>query len=381
MEKTYCIFSAVYLPKLGGVERYTYNLAKHLVLQGNKVIIITCNIFEDADLIHVDELEGVEIIRVPCINLLKGRFPIIKMNREFRERINRLDKINIDAVIINTRFYTLSLYAALFAKKRSIRSIIIEHGTSHFTINNKVLDFFGHIYEHSITGMLKFMVKDFYGVSRACGNWLKHFKIESQGECYNAIDIAEIKELSREPFGYYRRKYNLSQEDIIITYTGRILKEKGIEELVGAINRLPSNYYLFIAGDGPLYEKIEALNNPHIKLLGKLTFKGVVELLNESDVFCLPSYSEGFSTSLLEAAACKCCIITSDTGGAKELIQSEEYGIVLEEVTEEEIIKAIQKAGINQTYRNKVTENTYKQLINKFTWEKTTEKIIAIFNG
>lgn len=380
MNKTYCIFSAMYLPKLGGVERYTYNLAKHLALQGNKVIIITCNIFQGLEVTQVEELEGVEVIRVPCISMLKGRFPIIRLNREFTEKISRLDKIGIDAIIINTRFYTLSLYAALFAKKRDIPNIIIEHGTSHLTVNNKVLDFLGHIYEHSITYILKLMVNDFYGVSRACREWLKHFKIESQGECYNAIDIVEIEKLSEETSMNYREKYGLSKKDIIITYTGRLIKEKGIQELVGAFRELPSNYYLFIAGDGDLYEKIKVLNNPSIKLLGKLTFKEVIGLLNESDIFCLPSYSEGFSTSLLEAVACRCCIITSNTGGAKELIKSEEYGIVLEAITEEEIINAIQKVATNQSYRDKVIENAYKQLVKNFTWEKTTEKIVAIFN-
>ena len=41
--KTYCIFSAQYLPHMGGVENFTYHLVTQLVARGNKVIIVTSN--------------------------------------------------------------------------------------------------------------------------------------------------------------------------------------------------------------------------------------------------------------------------------------------------------------------------------------------------
>ena len=42
--KTYCIFAAQYFPHLGGVERYTYNLAKQLIQDGNNRIILSSNV-------------------------------------------------------------------------------------------------------------------------------------------------------------------------------------------------------------------------------------------------------------------------------------------------------------------------------------------------
>ena len=53
-------------------------------------------------------------------------------------------------------------------------------------------------------------------------------------------------------------------------------------------------------------------------------------LLKETNIFCLPSDSEGMPTSVLEAAACKCYIVTTKYGGAKELILDDSYGIVME---------------------------------------------------
>ena len=55
--KRYCIFAAQYFPHLGGVERYTYNLAKKLIMDGNEVVIVTSNVY------HLSEFEKEMCIR------------------------------------------------------------------------------------------------------------------------------------------------------------------------------------------------------------------------------------------------------------------------------------------------------------------------------
>lgn len=74
----------------------------------------------------------------------------------------QLKKENIEFCVLNTRFWLTSLLGAKFAKKKNIPSILIEHGSSHFTVYNKILDFFGHIYEHLLTNTIKKYVSDFY---------------------------------------------------------------------------------------------------------------------------------------------------------------------------------------------------------------------------
>ena len=70
-KKRYCIFAAQYFPHLGGVERYTYNLSKKLIEKGNEVVIVTSNVYRLSDYEIVD---GIPVYRVPCINLLEGRY-------------------------------------------------------------------------------------------------------------------------------------------------------------------------------------------------------------------------------------------------------------------------------------------------------------------
>jgi len=162
--KTIAIFQGFFLPHVGGVERYTYNLSKKLHKKGYNIIIVTTK--HDDKLKFKEELEYVTIYRFNNYNKLSNRYPIIKKDKTYKKIIKELSNIKIDYIILNTRFWLTTLIGARFAKKNSIPCCVIEHGTSHFTIYNKILDFFGRQYEHMLTRKVKILVKDYYGVSR-----------------------------------------------------------------------------------------------------------------------------------------------------------------------------------------------------------------------
>jgi len=381
--RTYCIFSAHYLPHLGGVERYTYNLALHLTAKGNKVIVVTSNTYSLAD---VEVVEGIKIYRLPCVNLLDGRFPIVKMSRKFLNINKKLYDENIDFVIVNTRFYIHSLYGVRFSKKINVKGIIIEHGTDHFTVNNPFLDKLGHLYEHIITGLIKVYEAPLYGVSTACNNWLKHFKIKAEGVLHNAVNLKEISKITENPPTHYRSKYNIKETDIVICFSGRLIKEKGITKLFEALNILKkseNSVYLFVAGDGNLMEYLKEIVSfapTNIILLGQIDFPHIISLYNQSDIFCLPTdFAEGFPTTVIEAAACNCYCITTTRGGSMELIMDDSYGKIIHDNTPENIAEAIKNAITNNSYRLAAAEKAHKRAIENFNWEVVTEKVVEVF--
>ncbi|MBR5473407.1 MAG: glycosyltransferase family 4 protein [Clostridia bacterium] len=380
MKKSICLFCANYLPNLGGVERYVNNLAKQLVSFGHDVTIVTSNVF-DLPGYEVSN-EGVEIFRMPCYNVMKGRYPILKKNQEFKELDKKLSQKHFDIAVINARFYIHSVYAAKFAYKNNIPSITIEHGSSHLSVNNKVLDFFGAIYEHCLTRVLKKYCKDYYGVSQAACDWSGHFGIKSKGMLYNAIDIDNIKQLEKENTISYRKEYNIPKDATVITYTGRLVKEKGSYELAKAFHSLgDSNAYLIIAGEGEQSEKIKTVSdqNDRIIMLGKIDFNHIVALLCEADIFCLPTvYPEGLPTSILEAVALKNFVVTTTVGGAKELITDDSMGILINDNAVPKIAQALQKAISDKDYRLAATQKCYQRLIQDFTWETTAKKLESL---
>lgn len=381
MKKRYCIFSAQFLPHMGGVERYTYYLAKELLRCGNAVTVVANNTTGSP---QYECMEGIEVYRFPCYALVNGRFPVPQMmNRTYR-KINRiLNQKMFDMVIINTRFYIHSLYAAKYAEKKGIYSICIEHGTSHLSVHNAVLDRIGAIYEHFHTSVLKRYCKNFYGVSKACTEWSKHFQIQPKGVLYNSLDLDELNDIYQNVGAEYRKRYGIPDDGIVISFTGRLLKEKGIPSLLSSIEKIQKKYnniYLIIAGDGDLKEEIEKRKSKHIIPLGKISYQEVVRLLKETDIFCLPSFSEGMSTSVLEAAACKCFIITTERGGAKELLNGKEYGTIIPNNQEDVLYNAICEAVENPEHRKKAVEKTYQKLEESFNWKTVASQVEKLCN-
>lgn len=375
-----CIFSANYLPNIGGVERYTYYVAKELVNRGHNVTVVTSNLFS---LPSHEYSENIEIYRYDCYNLLNGRYPILKFNKLQKEIDRKLIENKFDLIIVNTRFYFHSIHAMKLAYKNKIKCICIEHGTMHLTVNNKLLDLIGGAFEHFLTMIDKHYCKDYYGVSHAACEWSGHFGIKSKGVLYNAVDPDEIEEILANPTVDYRKELNIKGDTAIIAYTGRLIPEKGIMQLVEAFEKINDthNVALVLAGDGILFNAVKEKNIKNVYLLGKIDFKSVISLLKVSDVFCLPSRSEGFSTSALEAAIAECYIITTVTsGGTKELISDSNYGTLINSNSPAEIFKALSDILNNPQKMSKVKINAKQKVIDNFTFKKTVINIEDIVN-
>lgn len=373
--KTVCFINTHYFPTLGGLVRYTKSLANELQKKGVHTMMITLNV---SGLSEYEIVDGMEIFRLPCINLMDGRFPIINPNRRCLQMLKKLKEQKIDLMIINARFYVLSLYMSMFAKKNKIHSIVIDHGSSHLTMSSFFMTKLGEYYEHISTMILKLFCKEFYGVSKASCQWLKHFGIEAKGILYNAVDIDFINSVLEKPVWDIRKKYNLTKDAFIVTYTGRLVIEKGILQLIEAVENLRKKYpqmYLFIAGDGPLRKQIEEKISEGIVLLGQVELEEIISLLKDSKILCLPSASEGFPTSVLEAVACKCFVAATKIGGATEIIPTAEYGVLLEENDVAHIQEAIEYALTNQELVQAATIKSYERMVQNFTWQKTGETV------
>ena len=377
--KHYLFFSAQFLPHMGGVENYTYHLAKALIAGGNKVTVVTSMNVPGTK--TYENMEGIQVYRLSCLNLMDGRYPIMKFDAVYRKVNHILSENQFDLVIINTRFYLLSLYGVLFAKKHHYRCILIEHGTGHLAMHHPLLDVLENLFEHTITMAEKMLCKEFYGVSEACLDWLKHFHIKGKGVIYNAIDLEYVESELQHPACSYRELYQIPGDAIAIAFTGRLLKEKGILTLIQAVenmNKTDRKVYLLIAGDGDEEEAVRARTSEHIIALGRITASQVIALLRETDIFCLPSDSEGMPTSVLEAAACRNYIVTTKRGGAKELLIDDKYGMVLENNRLETVQGALEKAVEDSDMRRTGTELTYTRLRKLFTWERAAERVMEL---
>ena len=117
----------------------------------------------------------------------------------------------------------------------------------------------------------------------------------------------------------------------------RVIKEKGIEEFILAAVSLKKKYpeWNFIVAGTLDYKKQSSLNMKKIKKLNKnnvVKFLGYVKNMNKiyksSAIVCLPSYREGFSRTLQEAAAIGLPIVTTNVVGCKDSIIKNVTGLL-----------------------------------------------------
>lgn len=142
---------------------------------------------------------------------------------------------------------------------------------------------------------------------------------------------------------------------IIFISTSRLVKDKGIAELIKAfrIINISKKYILWLIGDGKDREYFEKLahNNEQIIFYG---FKdNPLDYLNQSDVYVLPTYHEGFSLSMTEAAMLGKPMIATKVGGNPEIINSED-GILVNPKDPIDLSKAMEKLAKNSNLRKKM---------------------------
>lgn len=366
------IFTGYFLPHLGGVERYVDKLAVALVSLGYDIVIVTSN---EGGLKNYEKNNKYTLYRLPILNIARNRYPIPKLNAEYRTLIDKVRGEGIDYFIVNTRFHLTSLIGARLGRKYKKPVMLIEHGTDHFTVNNKIIDCLGTIYEHLLTAIVKRYVDKFYGVSRNCNIWMRHFRINASGVFYNAIDVNDETRAKNT----YNKKY--PKNVILITYAGRLIKEKGILNLLRAFKRIEKEYgdgmvRLAVAGDGALYNEIkENYQDSNIDILGRLDFDQVMSLYKRTDIFVYPSmYPEGLPTSILEAGLMGCAVIATPRGGTEEVIIDDDHGIIIDGSTES-LYNSISLLVDNPAKKLRQANNIKKRIQMQFDWHVVAEAV------
>ena len=336
-----CVFSALYLPSMGGVERFTDSLAAELAAEGHSVIVVTNNTHGLSDSEVLDN--GVEVIRLPCKNLINGRYPVPIKNSCYHGLMADLESRRVDGVLVNTRFYLHSLIGVRFAESKGLKAVVLDHGSAYLTLGSKPLDWAIERYEDGITAWLRRRDVDFYGISKKSIEWLSHFGIRAKGVISNAIDAEAYR---AQASGRQFRKELGIEDELLVSFVGRLISEKGIDVLLEIMGRLQDrSIHFVVAGDGPLFDQVDTSPLPNVHAVGRLNSSDTAALLMDSDLFCLPTRSEGFSTSLLEAAACGTASLVPDVGGAREVAPDASFGFVTDGVDINEYSSILRRAS------------------------------------
>lgn len=368
---TFCFFSAQYLPTPGGVERYTWNLARRCVAAGHRALIVTSAL--PGQPARERDADGLEIYRLPVFPLMGGRFPVL---RPFPP-VADLWAQPIDFAVIQTRMYTQSIWAARQCLRRGIPALVIDHSTGYM-MHGGLGGVAGAWYEQLACGIIRRCGFPFYGVSGDVCSWLQNFGITAAGTLPNAVDPDELDRLARaEPRTDWRHTLQVPDDGHLVAFVGRLIPEKGALRLARAVQQLPG-CVLAVAGTGPEEEALRALGAP-VHVLGALPHPQIVQLLTQADCYCLPTeYAEGFPTTLLEAAACRCPIVCTHTAGTGELLPGEDCAVYLQDTRPDTLATALRTVLQDPAAARTRADNALHNLQAHFTWQAVFATMMKI---
>lgn len=161
----------------------------------------------------------------------------------------------------------------------------------------------------------------------------------------------------------------------IISFVGHVQRKKGVLEIIDAAKLLPKITFNIA---GPVSNEISKIEKPNnLIFMGSLSKQEVKILLQESDVFLFPTYTEGFANALLEAMAMGLPIITTPVGANIDMIESM-GGVSVEIGNPQSIIDAIYsiKSPID---RRRMSAWNLKKVKNEYTIENVMKKLISTY--
>jgi len=135
-----------------------------------------------------------------------------------------------------------------------------------------------------------------------------------------------------------REKYGIGKDDMVFSFVGRIVKDKGMRELVSAFRSMETDgtYKIHLLLIGPFEQELDPLDEADYTFLTtdpRVTLAGfqrdVRPWLMASDIFVFPSYREGFPNVVMQASCLEIPCVVSDINGCNEIIQHGQTGLVV----------------------------------------------------
>lgn len=206
----------------------------------------------------------------------------------------------------------------------------------------------------------------------------EYWKKESTNEHKLTQNINEARNLQKE---------SNDAEPFTFVFVGRIVGDKGINELIEAFKRLkPNSAKLILVG--PYEENLDPVktetkseidNNPNIVWVGKQD--DVRPYYEQANAFVLPSYREGFPNTVLEAGAMDLPCIVTNINGANEIIIPEENGIIVPSKDANVLYQAMQRFINEPELVAKMKRNARKMVIDRYEQKFIWGELLKVYQS
>jgi glycogen(starch) synthase len=374
--------------KVGGLASHVYDLSKMLVKKGYNIHIVTCSFpgapdYEVVDGVHVHRFDAYEIPAPEFLqwdlnmNILMERKAIEIIKKHDIDIIHAHDWLVASAAIGLKHLFRKPLIATIHSLERGRRNGLFNDG------------------QQMIDQIENLLIQEAWH-NVVCSQYMQslcHFSfrfpndkmtIIPNGVRYNDFSV----KLSKGDAVKHHKKYAQIKEQIV-SYIGRLVPEKGVNVLLGAVKpvleKIP-NIKFVIAGEGWHRNELQRIAK-ELKIEDKVLFTGYLPeedflaYFNVSDILVVPSTYEPFGIVALEGMATKTPIIVSDVGGLSEIVDHQWTGMKVPADNSQALADSIIELLTNEILRNRIVSNAIDKLKHVYDWSIIADHTIKVYQN
>ena len=374
-----------YPPRIvGGIARVVYDLSHKLVKEGNEVTVVT---YKEGDVPEYENDKGVDVYRVENYMIHPNNFTdwIMQLNFNLTSKATQImnEKGKFDCIHAHDWLvaysaktlkdaYQIPLVSTIHATEAGRNSGIHDDVQRYINDTEWLLT-----YESSEvivnSNYMKCELQRLFGLP-----------FEKINVIPNGINLTNFNGIDRDYD--FRRKYAMDNEKIIL-YIGRLVYEKGVQNLISAMPKIINGYNdtkLIIGGKGGMYDELreqaKALGIENkVYFTGYLTSKEVQKMYKCADIAVFPSTYEPFGIVALEAMLAGVPTVVSDIGGLDEIVDHGVNGMKSYAGNSNSIADLVLALLYNHQLADNVVKNAKAKVKKEFNWDKITEDTHFIY--
>ena len=371
----------IYPYVIGGMQKHSFNLCKHLIHKGIKVCLVHCvpkgdKIVKEEEVYKVMDLNYTEqrLLEVHCLEFPKpGKFPghYIKASYDYsREIYKRFESRLGEFDFIYTKGFSAWHLLKMKEKGKKMPPVSVK--------------FHGYEMYQEIPGLKNKLVQYLFKVPVRWNNRKADYVFSYGGKITKLIydlGVPESKVIEL-PSGidssWLRSGPKEDADTVNFFFIGRYERRKGIEEINQAVSRLkdkyPQNKFHFI---GPIPEDRRiSSKNGNVLYHGKIMeFEGITNVMDQCQILLCPSYSEGMPNVILEGMSRGLGIIATDVGAVSSLV-NDQNGWMIPKGDSNALYQTM-KDIIERGEIGGKGEASCQRIENEFLWEKVIEQFIV----
>ena len=367
-----------YPPRIvGGISRVVHDLSHKLVKDGHDVTVVT---YRDGDVPYIEDDDGVKVNRVDNYMITPNNFIdwIMQLNFNMVARVGELIKEGQTFDIIHAHDWLVANAAKTLKFSYGIPMISTIHATE--AGRNSGIRTDEQRYINDTEWMLTYESSEVIVNSNYMKSELQRLfalPYEKINVIPNGVNLSNFNNVYRDYD--FRRRFAMDNEKIIL-FMGRLVYEKGIQNLIAAMPKVLANYHdakLVIAGKGGMIDQLKAEVNSlgisnKVYFAGYLNSNDVKKMYKCADISVFPSTYEPFGIVAIEAMLSGTPVVVSDVGGLNEIVDHGVNGMKAYAGNSNSLADSILTLLFDHKLADEVVKNAKAKVKSEYNWSKIT---------